>query len=260
MGIFKKFGRGFKQFGHEFTHPFQHLPKPLRDAEKFLDKKVFTPDNLDIFGDVVEVVGAVTGQPEIVAVGVGIKGGADVLRGRDKIKGGKVGEGIGDILTGLGKAQGKQGKKLKEIGKVTKKIGKEVDSILITEKVEQQEILDLVGLVGQEGQELRHLDQEINDLAKQEQLNRVEDQHFEAKILQREREENRELVSVIDDLAERLEESNIDVFDVNTFGDLLNRLESDDIIDFLARQIKDFNGMNQADQDRIIDLAIFRGA
>ena len=41
--------------------------------------------------------------------------------------------------------------------------------------------------------------------------------------------------------------------------DLMNRLEGDDIVDFLSRNISDFDKMNKANQEIILDLAITKG-
>ena len=97
------------------------------------------------------------------------------------------------------------------------------------------------------------------NLKSQEQLQQIEEQNFENKLLSRVEAEERDLLNVVDDLAERLEESFVKDFDFDSMIDLMNRLEQDDIVDFLSRNLNDFNKLSKKEQNIILDLAIQKG-
>ncbi len=107
--------------------------------------------------------------------------------------------------------------------------------------------------------ELSGVERELNDLKSQQQLQQIEEQNFENKLLSRVEAEERDLLNVVDDLAERLEESFVKDFDFDSMIDLMNRLEQDDIVDFLSRNLNDFNKLSKKEQNIILDLAIQKG-
>lgn len=107
--------------------------------------------------------------------------------------------------------------------------------------------------------ELSGVERELNDLKSQQQLQQIEEQNFENKLLSRVEAEERDILNVVDDLAERLEESFIKDFDFDSMIDLMNRLEQDDIVDFLSRNLNDFNKLSKKEQNIILDLAIQKG-
>ncbi len=109
------------------------------------------------------------------------------------------------------------------------------------------------------GDSISGVSQELQDLQTQAHSQQIDEQHFESKLVSRVLAEERELEGVVDDLAERLEESFIKTFDFDSMTDLMNRLESDDIVDFLARNQDDFNKLSKANQNNILDLAIQKG-
>ena len=144
------------------------LPKSIKDEidETFesldpvaiLEHAMNNPEDFikggDIAGEVLEVFGAITGQPEIVALGAGVKGGADLLGGLLHLGQAVKGQDLGGIITSLGDLGGKlsglalleeeENTRLNNISKTLKGVGKhvaDVDKALgITNKLLKQEI------------------------------------------------------------------------------------------------------------------------
>lgn len=123
----------------------------------------------------------------------------------------------------------------------------------------QQTLTDFGLIEQQQNKELSSVERELNDLKSQQHLQQIEEENFENKLLSRVEAEERDILNVVDDLAERLEESFIKDFDFDSMIDLMNRLEQDDIVDFLSRNLNDFNKLSKKEQNIILDLAISKG-
>ena len=246
-------------------------------------------------GAALATIGVATAQPELIGLGAAIgsvgviaKGAAGVGHGVQKFKEGKPIEGLGDMLggvAGIGEVGDFSGKNTaKDIAKLTKDIGKQLDPIIIKQKkisktqqdirkmeletlgeletvkiTEENIIGDIKNVQKQETKEFSMLERQQQDLQNDLLKSQVDEQHFEQKITQQVERDEQQLLNVIDDLSERLEESFIKEFDFDSMSSLMVRLEVDDILPFLARNIKDFNKMSESDQDKILDIAISKG-
>lgn len=171
---------------------------------------------------------------------------------------------LSKVVSGIGKVleitTNKEQKEIKELGKNLSKTSKDIKkvetSIKTLKELQEQENKEF--MIKQE-ETLTGIAKEFDDIKKFEQTQQIDEQHFEQKLLNRVEQEEERLVGVIDDLAERLEESNIKNFNFEEFVDFINRLEADDIVDFLARQEKDFNKLTKSQQQQLLDLAIAKG-
>lgn len=165
-----------------------------------------------------------------------------------------------EIITGISQ------KNIIDLGKTIGKIGGKVSSVesginklTNLQATTTQQLKDLKGLEITQEKELSAVERELHDLQQSQSHQQLNEEHFESKLVSRVLAEERELVGVVDDLAERLEESFIKDFDFTSMLDLMNRLEQDDIVGFLGRNQKDFNKLSKTEQNAILDLAIQKG-
>jgi len=190
-------------FFSEFFKPFRAAEHELHKVVNFvgdgIDRAFIHPRNLphislQTIGDIaikaavgIEVIGAATGQPEIIAAGAGLGIVGNVVSGiggaLDKSKAGKKGEALADLggvvagLASLNRLEEQQNIKLANIGAVIGQVGGfiqqveeglQTTNVLLEEDVEleQQELQQGSHLLTIEAEELK-FQKDNNDMFKQ---------------------------------------------------------------------------------------------
>lgn len=266
-GAVETIGKIEKGFVKSITKPAERIGKGvgqiITGAENTFNNPVIKTGITKVLPYVstgLELLGTATGNPALIGAGVALGGVSGALNAAHTAVTDKD---LNKIIAELNNLNASELQLAKEDREQFNKIRNTLnqlhsDNVSINTNFEKI-VNDFSDLRLAEKEEFRGIKQEIKDLETQKDLQEHDDRVFEHKLLDEVKQEEEQLVGVIDDLAERLQESNIKEFKFDNFLDFMNQIENDDIVDFLARNITDFQKMSKKDQNTILDMAIQRG-
>lgn len=235
---------------------------------KIIQKAIDNPKTVkfvaDVVGESLEVIGAITLQPEVALAGAIIKGGGDLIGGPgvQKVREGIKGKDIGAVITGLGTVGGqiaglalleeKENRKLSKISNTLTNVGKvvtDVDRVLgITnkllreeiraDKTHNQQIKEFIKENHGENEALKH-----GQVVLDEELKKIE--------LQEEKQED-----ILNQIKTDIDEP---ITNFDFVKDIDNFIEPRAIIEYLAENLLQLENLDKEKFNLILDLALRKG-